>query len=206
MRDSRDSQPKSTRRALIRRGAGLIAGAALSATILGGTAEAAYRSFPRPRARAFPLRRRSDVRQIGFEHMHTGEDLSIVYSIDGEYQPGALAEINHLLRDFHTGEIKPIDPKLLDLLFALRRKLGTSQPFHVASAYRSPQTNAMLAETSSAVAVNSLHMEGMAIDIRVPHRPLASVRDAALALKGGGVGYYPRGNYLHLDTGRIRRW
>ena len=206
MRDRQDSQTPPTRRALLRQGTGLIFGTIASSLILGGEAQAAYRTFSRPIPRAFALRRRSETRQIAFQHMHTGEKLSTVYWVDGKYQPGALGEINHLLRDFRTDEEKEIAPGLLDLLYSVRQRLGTGQPFQVVSAYRSPKTNAMLAEVSPSVATNSLHMEGMAIDIRVPDRALTAVRQAALDLHAGGVGHYPRSDFIHLDTGRVRQW
>lgn len=207
LQDRQDSQKPSTRRALLRQGAGIVLGSVFSTLTLGNeTAAAYYRPFNRPAPRAFPLRRRSEVRQIAFQHMHTGEKLSTVYWVDGKYQPGALSDINHLLRDFRTEEVKPIDPALLDLLYAVRQRLGTGQPFQVVSAYRSAKTNAMLAEISPSVATNSLHMEGMAIDIRLPDRPLASVRQVALDLRAGGVGHYPHSDFIHLDTGRIRQW
>ncbi len=206
MRDRQDSKTPPTRRTLLRQGVGLVLGGVLSTLASGREAEAAYRSFARPTARPFPLRRRSEARQIAFRHLHTGETLSTFYWVDGKYQPGALKDVNHLLRDFRTDDVKEIDPGLLDLLFAVRRRLGTAQPFQVVSAYRSPKTNAMLAEISASVATHSLHMEGKAIDIRIPDRPLASVRQAALTLEAGGVGYYPRHEFIHLDTGRVRQW
>lgn len=196
-----------TRRTLLRQGASIVCGSLAATLAFGGNAEAAYyRTFTRPMPRAFALRRRQEVRQIAFQHMHTGEKLSTVYWVDGKYQDGAFNDINRLLRDFRTEETKPIDPALINLLHALRRRLNTSQPFHVVSAYRSPKTNAMLAEVSPTVATNSLHMEGMAIDIRLPDRPLTSVRQVALDLRAGGVGHYPRSDFIHLDTGRVRQW
>ena len=99
-----------------------------------------------------------------------------------------------------------MDPRLLDLLVELRARLRTTAPFHVISGYRSPATNAMLAATTEGVASNSLHMDGMAIDIRVPNRPLRQLHQVALNLEAGGVGYYPRSDFVHVDTGRVRRW
>jgi uncharacterized protein YcbK (DUF882 family) len=145
-------------------------------------------------------------RALSFAHLHTGETLDLIYWADGRYQPGALRRIDWLLRDFRTDEVHPIDPRLLDVLAALRQRLRMRAPFQVISAYRSPATNAMLASMSETVATNSLHMEGRAIDIRLPGRPLWAVRQAALALRAGGVGYYPRSQFVHLDVGGVRRW
>ena len=145
-------------------------------------------------------------RRLQFESLHTGERLATTYWADGGYVPDELRRINHALRDHRTGDVKAIDPGLLDLLVALRERLATQAPFQIISAYRSPATNAMLAEHSSGVARKSLHTQGLAIDIRVPGRQLTAVRDAALALRGGGVGFYPRSDFVHVDVGRVRSW
>lgn len=148
-------------------------------------------------------------RSLSFFHTHTSERLSTAYCAAGDYLPAALADVNHLLRDFRVNEIKAIDPSLLDLLFELHGTLGTEQPFHVISGYRTPQTNAMLQErggSHSGVATHSLHMDGKAIDIRVPGIPLERLRDAAKSLKIGGVGFYPASDFVHVDTGRVRYW
>jgi uncharacterized protein YcbK (DUF882 family) len=146
------------------------------------------------------------ARQLAFYNLHTGERLSATYWADGRYVAGELGAIDRLLRDFRTGDVHPIDPKLLDLLHALGGTLDTGAPFHVISGYRSPRTNAALNRASSGVAVGSLHTAGMAIDIRVPGRRLPDLRRAALALRRGGVGYYPKSDFVHVDTGRVRRW
>jgi uncharacterized protein YcbK (DUF882 family) len=158
---------------------------------------------------AFPAeaaRRLVRPRQLSFHNLHTGERLNTVYWADGRYLPDAMRHIDWLLRDFRTDQSRPIDPQLLDLLSDLHGRLQTHEPFHVISGYRSPQTNAMLASLGDGVAQNSLHLEGQAIDIRVPGRRLRSVRAAALALRRGGVGYYPHSDFVHIDTGRIRYW
>jgi uncharacterized protein YcbK (DUF882 family) len=146
------------------------------------------------------------TRSLAFEHLHTGERLNVVYWVEGRYQPDALERIDRLLRDFRTDDTHPIDTRLLDLLAALRDRLLTRAPLQVVSGYRSPATNAWLASLTEGVATNSLHMAGRAIDIRVPGRRLGAVRRAALGLHDGGVGFYPRSNFVHLDTGRPRRW
>jgi uncharacterized protein YcbK (DUF882 family) len=126
--------------------------------------------------------------------------------VQGDYVPESLAEINHVLRDYRTDQVAAIDTRLLDLLDRVQAKLGTSQPFQVISGYRSPATNHMLSERSSGVAKHSLHMEGKAIDIRIPGIHLADLRRTGLALRSGGVGYYPASNFVHLDVGRVRTW
>jgi uncharacterized protein YcbK (DUF882 family) len=167
-------------------------------------AAAAAASFVAAPALAAP--RMPSRRALSFAHLHTGERLDLVYWAEGHYQPLALQRINWLLRDFRTDEVHPIDPRLLDVLAALRRRLRFRGPIEVISAYRSPITNAMLASQSESVATNSLHMDGRAIDIRLPGRPLWAVRQTALALHAGGVGYYPRSRFVHLDVGNVRHW
>ena len=148
-------------------------------------------------------------RGLSFFHTHTGERLATSYCAGGEYIGSALTDVNTLLRDFRTNKVKAIDPNLLDLLFELNGTLGTAQPFHVISGYRTAETNAMLQEkggSHSGVASHSLHMDGKAIDIRVPGVSLEHLRDAAKSLKIGGVGFYPASNFVHVDTGRVRYW
>jgi len=148
-------------------------------------------------------------RVLSFFHTHTGERLKIAYCCDGIYQPEALAQLNHLLRDFRLDQEKSIDPNLFDLLHELGGTLETDQPYHIISGYRSAQTNAMLRERGGAhtgVASSSLHMVGKAIDIRLPGVRLDHLRSAAASLKLGGVGFYPSSNFVHVDTGRVRYW
>jgi len=145
-------------------------------------------------------------RSLALGHLHTGEKLDLVYWADGKYQPGALKRIAWLMRDYRSDTVHPIDPRLLDLLATLRQRLRVSAPLLVVSGYRSPASNALLASISEGVATNSLHMAGSAVDVRVPGRPLAAVRHLALSLRAGGVGYYPRSNFVHLDVGPVRHW
>ena len=145
-------------------------------------------------------------RALSFSHVHTGERLSTVYWMQGRYLPGALQEINYLLRDYHTDDVQPIDPQLLDLVYALTKIAGWYDALHVLSAYRSPATNARLRLASASVAEHSLHMEGKAIDVRFVGGDLPMVRRCATALQWGGVGYYPWAAYVHLDTGPVRSW
>ena len=160
-------------------------------------------AMPRPALAAL-----GDCRTLALDNIHTGEKLAIEYWANGSYQPDALMEVNRLLRDFRTGEVHPIAPRLLDLLAVLRARLETSHPFSVISGYRSPGTNAALREgkAHSGVAVKSLHMLGQAMDIRVAGRPLTALHSAALALRAGGVGYYPQPDFVHVDVGRVRTW
>lgn len=147
-----------------------------------------------------------DFRALHFRHLHTGERLAVEYASSGRYVPDALTSIDHLLRDFRTNDVHPIDPALLDLLHALNAVTGSRQPFEVISGYRSPRTNQQLRARSSGVASGSLHMKGQAIDIRVGDVRLAALRDAARSLRRGGVGYYAASNFVHVDTGRVRTW
>ncbi|MFZ0487430.1 MAG: DUF882 domain-containing protein [Arenicellales bacterium] len=156
-------------------------------------------------APAVVLNRDSD-RTLAFHNLHTNENLKCRYWSRGDYDPVALEDIAFVLRDFRADETKAMDPALLDLLAVVRRKLNTKEPYHVISGYRSPKTNAMLRAKSKGVAKHSLHMEGKAIDVRIPGIQLAELRRTGLDLKAGGVGYYPKSRFVHLDTGRPRFW
>jgi uncharacterized protein YcbK (DUF882 family) len=148
----------------------------------------------------------ADSRSLAFVHTHTGETLSTTYFQDGEYLASSLERVNHLLRDFRTNEVHLMDPALLDILFELQAHARHDGPFEVISAYRSPQTNAALRRQSTAVAEHSLHMEGRAIDVRLRGFPTVEVRDIAIALRRGGVGFYEASDFVHVDTGRVRVW
>lgn len=148
----------------------------------------------------------TERRSLSFYHTHTGEKLDISYGRPGCYDPEALRRINVFLRDFRTGDVHPIDPKLLDILFDVRRDLGHRGTFEVISGYRSPATNSWLCARSSGVAKHSLHMAGKAIDIRLTGVRTKKIQQCALSLKRGGVGYYAASNFVHLDTGRVRHW
>ena len=147
-----------------------------------------------------------NCRTLAFECPRSGERVKADYWIEGRYIDDELARINKLLRDVRSGEIHKIDTKLLDLVHRLGRDVNARSPIQVISGYRSPVTNAMLQKKSSGVAEKSLHMKGQAVDLLVPGRPLEKVHEAALKLGGGGVGYYPKSNFVHVDTGRVRRW
>jgi uncharacterized protein YcbK (DUF882 family) len=145
-------------------------------------------------------------RQVALHNLHTGESLQAVYWEDGRYVPDALAAVNRVLRDFRTGDQHMMDPGLLDLLDTLHGKVESKAPFQVISGYRSPRTNAMLHGHSDGVASKSLHMQGMAMDIRVEGVALDHLHKAALDIGRGGVGFYPTSNFVHVDVGRVRRW
>jgi uncharacterized protein YcbK (DUF882 family) len=155
---------------------------------------------------AWPAPRARGVRKVALYNVNTDERERIAYWEEGNYIPDALRRIDTLLRDHHNGEVKHIDPKLIDLLSTLARKLETHSSFEVVSGYRSPASNAALARKKRRVAHDSLHIQGMAVDVILPDRDLAKVRDAALALRMGGVGYYPKAGFVHLDVGAVRSW
>jgi uncharacterized protein YcbK (DUF882 family) len=146
------------------------------------------------------------ARSLAFTHTHTGERLSVTFAHGETYIPAALGALNHLLRDFRNDAEHPIDPGLFDQLHALAAVTKSQAPFQIISGYRSPATNAQLRKASDGVASKSLHLAGQAIDIRLADVPLADLREAALSLRAGGVGYYPSSDFVHVDTGRVRRW
>lgn len=176
------------RRRILKVGAGLIAAGGL--TMLG----------------AGPSRAAVGPRDLAFHNLHTGENLNVTYWADGQPIPEALADVNHILRDFRTNEILSIDLRLLNLLHRVQRALDTTAPFHIISGYRSPATNKKLRGKGGGVAKLSLHMQGKAIDVRVPGRPLHLLHKAAVAQKSGGVGKYPKSGFVHMDVGRVRYW
>jgi uncharacterized protein YcbK (DUF882 family) len=148
-----------------------------------------------------------DARRLALSHTHTGERIDLVFAVGDSFVPEAMGSLNRFLRDHYSGSVGPIDPQLFDLLHVVQRSLGSARAFEVISGYRCPATNASLRQTrGGGVARQSLHMEGRAIDIRLPGVPLSDLRDAALSLRAGGVGFYPREQFVHLDTGRVRSW
>ncbi|HVY86826.1 MAG TPA: DUF882 domain-containing protein [Caulobacterales bacterium] len=174
-----------------------------TAALGAGAASAGLLSFNEAANAAVPL---PDVRRLSLVNLHTGDTFSDAFWEQGAYVPDALVAINHVLRDFRTGDVHVMDPNLLVLLNDLNAHLDVSAPFQVISGYRSPATNAALHEASSGVATHSLHMEGKAIDIRVRGVELTHLRDTALQMSRGGVGYYQASDFVHVDTGRVRRW
>ena len=183
-----DAQVDTTRRSLIK-----------------GVAAAPLFFIAKP-ALALETRLYTPARSLSFVNLHTDEKLKVTYFEKGRYVPGALEEVNYILRDFRNDQVKDIDTELLDKLAVMHRKLRSNAPFEIISGYRSPQTNAMLHARSGGVASKSQHLLGKAIDIRLSDRDLKDVQRAALELGGGGVGFYPKSGFVHLDTGRERSW
>ena len=146
------------------------------------------------------------TRELSLLNLHTGERLRAAFYDAGAYVPEALAAFDTLLRDHRTGEVHPIAPALLDLVAHLQKRLEVRETVQIISAYRSPRSNAQLARASTGVATRSLHMKGEALDIRMAGVDLPRLRDAALALQRGGVGYYSAADFVHVDIGRVRRW
>ncbi len=146
-------------------------------------------------------------RVLSLYNPNTTEALRLVYWIPGEgYIRESLQELSQTLRDHRNDQVKLFDPHLLDQLYALQLQLDYRKPVHVISGYRSPETNAMLRRRSRAVARESYHMKARAMDLRMPGRNVSDMRKAAMALNAGGVGYYPRSRFIHLDTGDVRSW
>ncbi|MGA2778741.1 MAG: YcbK family protein [Steroidobacteraceae bacterium] len=145
-------------------------------------------------------------RSLRFVHTHTGETLTTAYFDGGAYNLAGLNDVNHLLRDFRTGESHVIDPPLLDILYELQRRADHDAPFEVISGYRSPATNAMLRQNSSGVAEHSQHLLGKAIDVRLSGYSTRRLSEHARALALGGVGFYASSDFVHIDTGRVRSW
>jgi len=183
-------QTDTDRRGFLRFGLGM--GAALAGGLLLPEEAAAVMRVP--------------SRIVSMRNAHTGETVRAEYWVKGKYNPGAVRQIERLMRDHRTGEIHGIDRRLIDTVFQLQKMLGSKGPVEVVSGYRSPESNAYLREVSDGVAQNSFHMSGRAVDLCFPDRPLRLLRKAALSLRAGGVGYYPGSGFVHVDTGPIRRW
>lgn len=177
-----------SRRSFLRQMGYLTAGLAVSSTALGNIQTPLF------------------DKTLMFQNLHTGEALKTTFYTDGNYVTESLDNINYLLRDHRNNQIGSMDPQLLTLLHDLKNMLGSVDPFHVISGYRSAETNAMLSQRSNKVAKKSLHMQGKAIDIRLPGVDTKHLHQAALALQGGGVGLYTRSDFVHLDVGRVRQW
>ena len=186
-----DPEQGVSRREVIKAGLWAAAGTLL----LPSVAEAAAVKMPK-----------SGSYDIKFTNAHTGEGFSGTYRVGGKYLPDAFEEINYVLRDFRVDEVFPIDPRVIDILYMVHRKTGRNQPLEILSGYRSPKTNNMLREASSGVARNSMHLSGQAIDFRMAGVSTRGLRDIARGFKAGGVGYYPRSDFVHVDTGKVRSW
>jgi len=147
------------------------------------------------------------ARSLSLRHLHTDERITVTYRIGDRYQRPALHKLNWFLRDFRTGDVTVIDPQLFDILYDINSSLGNPEgTIEVLSGYRSAETNAMLRRTSGGVARNSLHMSGQALDMRLSYASTRRVCECAVALSRGGVGHYPSADFVHIDTGEVRRW
>jgi uncharacterized protein YcbK (DUF882 family) len=156
---------------------------------------------------ALARKKQDQPRVLSFHHLHTDEKITLAYRIGDRYQRSALHTLNHFLRDYRTDDVTVMDPQLFDLLYDINHRLGDPEGvFEIVCGYRCPSTNAQLYRRSRGVAKHSLHLTGQAVDIR--HRDAATrkVRDSALVLGRGGVGYYPKSDFVHVDTGAVRRW
>ena len=145
-------------------------------------------------------------RTLSFYNTHTHERLTVTYKNGDTYIPEALRKISNILRDHRTGDIHPIDPELMDFLYDLLTAVNNHGEVHIISGYRSPKTNKKLRNRSKGVAAGSLHMQGKALDFRLPGTDTTVLRDTARAMKRGGVGYYRKSDFVQIDTGRVRIW
>lgn len=181
-------RPTLTRRQFLHR-----AGAAAVSAMLLPSAEAFAKSFSRER-------------QLSFYNVNTDEEFAVICSPERQYDIRLMQRFNYFLRDHHIDQTRSMDPALLDLLFAVSVFTGSTGTFNILSGYRSPETNSWLRKFNHGVAEHSMHIEGKAVDIRMTDVDTSTIHRVALALQQGGVGYYPRSNFVHLDTGAIRSW
>jgi uncharacterized protein YcbK (DUF882 family) len=180
-----------------------LGGAAVFTGLVSSLAGSAFADIAGPAVTNLVAKR---TRSIALHNLHTGESLNTEYWVNGAYVPEALTAVNKVMRDWRNNEIHEIDPKLVDALSLMRSWMDKSDAFQVISGFRSPVSNAKMHEASSGVAKNSLHMEGKAIDIRMPGCDLKNLHGAALKMRCGGVGFYPVSNFVHVDVGRVRTW
>jgi uncharacterized protein YcbK (DUF882 family) len=152
------------------------------------------------------LKGAGDIRRIRMYSGRTGESIDTIYWVEGEYIPEVVKEVNHFMRDWRTDDVVGMDPRNFDIMAAAHRLMDTNEPYMLLSGYRSPQTNAMLRSHSKGVAKNSLHMKGQAADLRLQSRSVGQMAKAALACSAGGVGKYPRSDFVHMDCGPVRTW
>lgn len=156
---------------------------------------------------AAPVSSGSQEYRLRLHHLHTNESIDVVYRVGDAYNPKALHELDHFLRDHRNGAVHHFDPRLFDLLRDITEEIGVPESeIQIICGYRSPWSNKFLRRHSSGVAKHSLHMRAQAIDIRIPAVATAHLRDVALTLQRGGVGYYSQSDFVHVDVGRIRRW
>ena len=174
--------------------------------LLGAFAATAIVAAPTYSKAAGFLRGAGDIRRLKMYSGRTGERLDAIYWIEGDYIKDSINEINYFMRDWRRDEVKPIDPRTLDIAAAAHNLLDASEPYMLLSGYRSPQTNAMLRSRSSGVARNSLHLKGQAADLRLSSRSVSQMAKAAEAVRAGGVGRYYGSNFVHMDCGDVRTW
>jgi uncharacterized protein YcbK (DUF882 family) len=179
---------------------------ASSVVALSAASSFAFPAFAKVAAPAVIGTKDIDCRTLVMNNIQNGEKLKSDYWVDGSYVPEELAHLNKFLRDYRNNKVVPIDPKLLDLVHQLADTVDARSGIEIICGYRSPETNEWLRQHSTGVAEHSLHMKAQAIDMCIPGRSLKKVQEAALALGLGGVGYYPDSNFIHVDTGRVRRW
>ena len=147
-----------------------------------------------------------DTRTLYLHHAHTGETISATFRVNGSYDPAVLSQLNHFLRDWRNDAVIKMDPRLFDVVWETHRGAGSTSPIRINSAYRSPETNAMLRRRSRGVAEYSLHTRGLAMDIHVPDVGTDRLRETAIRMQRGGVGFYPSSGFVHLDVGNVRAW
>ena len=152
------------------------------------------------------LRNAGDIRKLGMYNGRTGESLNVIYWVDGQYIPEALREVNVFMRDWRENKARSMDTRTLDIMVAAHRAMDTTEPYLLLSAYRTPQTNAMLRSNSAGVASNSYHIRGQACDLRLKSRSVNQMASAAQSFKAGGVGRYYGSNFVHMDSGPLRDW
>lgn len=174
--------------------------------LLGAFAAATVCAAPTYSDAAGFLRGAGDVRRLKLHNGRTGESLDTIYWIEGSYIREALAEVNHVMRDWRQNEAITIDRRAVDIMAAAHNLLDATEPYMLLSGYRSPKTNAMLRSRSRGVARNSLHMKGQAADLRLSSRSVSQVFRAAKACSAGGVGKYTGSNFVHMDCGQVRSW
>src|ERR1700722_4997480 len=203
-----------TRRMALKAGLGLVAAVAMPVPAwanklhagLAAAAHAAHAAHPAHAAYTAHALIKKPSRELSFLNLHTGERIRAEYVHNGQVVPSAMHAISVLMRDHYNNKIHPIDPQLLDIAHNLQSRVGSRGVFEFVCVYRSSETNAMLHEASAGVAAHSMHIQGMAMDIRLPGTRLGSLKKAAVALKMGGVGYYPEDDFVHIDSGAVRKW
>ena len=176
------------------------------ALVLGAFAATTVAAAPTFSKAAGLLRGAGDIRRIKMYSGRTGESIDTIYWIEGDYIKEALKEVNYFMRDWRSDRTTSMDARTIDIMAASHNLLDIREPYMLLSGYRTPQTNAMLRSRSRGVAKNSLHMKGMAADLRLKSRSVTQMARAATPCAGGGVGRYSRSNFVHMDCGVVRTW